>query len=304
VTRRDARFPKNVAERTNAHRLRVTPGAMGSEMGRRSSRPFAAGVGRLAISYLEHVPAHRGQARLIEALGRSLGPVPSKAAGGVELLVRLDSAMDRSYVVPGTLDHATLMSEVERLRAGDIAVDVGANAGLYSVLAARRVAPSGRVFAFEPSADEFARLAWALRANAVDNVVASNIALGARPGFVGFLPAPPRHTGLHRLRSDGDTSLHKVWAERGDVAVQLAAQERVALMKIDVEGGELDVLRGFQALLEAGRIGRLVIEVSDAFLRRYGASAAELYAYLAALGYVPERGPLGSPQYDEVFARR
>jgi len=273
-------------------------------MKRESSRPIAARVGRLAISYLEHVPAHRGQARLIEALGRSLGPVPSKAAGGVELLVRLDSAMDRSFVVQGTLDHAALLGEVERLGAGDIAVDVGANAGLYSVLAARRVSPGGRVLSFEPSADEFARLAWALRANGVDNVVASNFALADRAGFVGFLPAPARHTGLHRLGADGDAAPRRVWAERGDVAVALAAGEHIALLKIDVEGSELAVLRGFQGLLEARRIERLVIEISDSFLRRYGASAAELYAYLAALGYVPERGPLGSAQYDEVFARR
>ena len=277
---------------------------MGLGMKRESSRPLAARLGRLAIAYLERVPAHRGQARLIEALGRSLGAVPSRAVGGVELLVRLDSAMDRSYVVPGTLDHATLLSEIERLRAGDVVVDVGANAGLYSVLAARRVSPGGRVFAFEPSADEFARLAWALSANRVENVMASNIALADRAGFSRFLPAPPRHTGLHRLGADGDTTTHRVWAERGDVAVQLGHEERIALLKIDVEGSELAVLRGFQALLEATRIERLVIEISDAFLRRYGASAAELYAYLAALGYVPRKGPLGSAQYDEVFARR
>jgi FkbM family methyltransferase len=258
----------------------------------------------MAIAYLEHVPVHRGQARLIELVGRTLGPVPSTAVGGVELMLRLDSAMDRSYVVRDTLDHATLLSELERLRPGDVVVDVGANAGLYSVLAARRVAPGGRVFAFEPSADEFARLAWALRANGVDNVVASNTALADRAGFFGFVPAPSQHTGLHRLGADGDAAPQRVWAERGDVAVQLEAKENVALLKIDVEGSELGVLRGFQGLLEAGRVGRLVIEISDEFLRRYGASAAELYAYLAAMGYVPARGPLGSAQYDEVFARR
>lgn len=274
-----------------------------------SRRSLASRVGRMAIAYLERVPAHRGQARLVELVGRTLGPVPSIAVGGVELMVRLDSAMDRSYVVRDALDHATLLSELERLRSGDVVVDVGANAGLYSVLAARRVAPGGRVFAFEPSADEFARLAWALRANGVDNVIASNTALAGRAGFVGFVPAPPQHTGLHRLGAEGDVPPHLVWAERGDVAVQLEAHEHIALLKIDVEGSELGVLRGFQALLEAGRIQRLVIEISDEFLRRYGATAAELYAYLAALGYVPTKGPLGSArsdgaQYDEVFARR
>jgi FkbM family methyltransferase len=283
-------------------------------MQRERQHRLASTVGRMAIAYLERAPSHRGQARLMDLVGRTLGPVPSQAVGGVELMVRLDSAMDRSYVVQGTLDHATLLGEIERLLPGDVMVDVGANAGLYSVLGARRVSPGGRVLSFEPSADEFARLAWALRANGVDNVIASNTALADRAGFVAFVPAPSQHTGLHRLGAEGDAASHRVWAERGDVAVQLEAKEQIALLKIDVEGSELAVLRGFQGLLEAGRVGRLVIEISDAFLRRFGASSAELYAYLAALGYLPlrqlplaagqQRAAPDGAQYDEVFARR
>jgi FkbM family methyltransferase len=260
-------------------------------------------VGRWAVDYLERVPAHRGQSRIVHELGRALGPVPLRCVGGVELLVRLDSAMDRSYVLKGRLDHPELMAEVARLRPGDIVVDIGANAGLYSILAARAVSPGGRVLAFEPSADEFARLAWAIAANGTGNVVAENVALSDRQGFVGFVAGPRDHTGLHRLASDGDPATARVWAQRGDSAIVLGEGERVALMKIDVEGAELTVLRGMAALLEAQRIERLVVEVTDEFLRRFGASATELYAYLQGFGYVHLEGPRASWQYDAVFVR-
>ena len=274
---------------------------------------WASRLGRLAVSYLERVPAHRGQARLVNSLGRVLGPVPLRSVGGVELLVRLDSVMDRSYVVRGRLSHAELLAEIGRLHPGAIVVDVGANAGLYTVLAAQAVTPSGRVFAFEPSADEFARLAWAVAANGLPNVLASNVALSDAAGFIGFIPGPSDHTGLHRLAAAADarsdapshvgarTVARTVWAERGDVAVPLASGEQVALLKVDVEGAELSVLRGFQALLEARRVERLVVEITDEFLQRYGASASALYAYLAGFGYVPTKGPCPEWQYDEVF---
>lgn len=277
-------------------------------------------LGRLAVSYLEQVPAHRGQARLVHSLGRVLGPVPLPSVGGVELLVRLDSAMDRSYVVRESLSHVELLAEIDGLRPGAIMVDVGANAGLYSLLAARAVAPGGRVHAFEPSADEFARLGWAIGANRLSNVIASNVALSDAAGFVGFVPGPSAHTGLHRLAAAADlpapvapgamphfgssVAPPAVWAQRGDVAVPLAEGERIALLKIDVEGAELSVLRGFSALLEAGRIERLVVEVTDEFLQRFGASARALYAYLASFGFHPTKGLLAEWQYDEVFVLR
>jgi FkbM family methyltransferase len=262
-------------------------------------------MARLAIAYLENVPAHRGQARLIDVVGRRLGPVPMRCTGNARLLLRLDSLMDRSYVMRGRLDHDDLMSELAQLVPGDIFVDVGANAGLYTIVAANAVSPGGRVLAFEPSRDEFCRLAWAIFANEIANVQAFNFALANSSGFVGFVPSPSSHTGLHHLREGSPGSDdEQVWAERGDVAVRLGAKEHIALMKVDVEGAELLVLQGFDAHLRSGQVHRLVVEVTDEFLRRFGSSAAELYGYLSGLGYEPQKGPQDRWQYDEVFVHR
>jgi hypothetical protein len=122
--------------------------------------------------------------------------------------------------------------------------------------------------------------------------------------LLGFVTAPSDHTGLHRLEAAGEAPTTSVWAERGARAIPLADGETVALLKIDVEGAELSVLRGFDAWLAARRVECLVVEVTDEFLRRFGASAHQLYAHLSAFGYVPRRGPLDTWQYDEVFVPR
>jgi FkbM family methyltransferase len=261
-------------------------------------------VGRLAVTYLEKVPPHRGQARLIDVLGQRLGPIPMRCAGDAQLLLRLDSMMDRSYVVRDRLDHPDLMNALAELSNGDIFIDVGANAGLYTILASDAVGPHGRVLAFEPSRDEFLRLAWAIWANRATNVQAFNFALSDSSGFVGFVPSPDSHTGLHHLSGSADVCSERVWTQRGDATVKLAPRERVALLKIDVEGAEMLVLRGFHHLFEAGQIERLVVEVTDEYLRRFGSSAAELYAYLAEMGYEGTKGLLSAWQYDDVFVRR
>lgn len=263
-------------------------------------------IARLTLTYLEKVPAHRGKSRLIRILGQRLGPVPVRCAGGARLLLRLDSSMDRSYVSRSRLNHSELLAELARLKPGEIFVDVGANAGLYAIMAANAVRPTGRVYAFEPSQDEFYRLAWAVAANRAMNVQAFNFALSDSNNYVGFVRSPSNHTGLHHLSTaepDNHETAHHVWAQRGDVAIALRNDESIALLKIDVEGAELLALRGFDEFLRTGRIQRIVVEITDAFLRRFGNSAEELYAYLSGLGYQPSKGLSGEWQYDEVFVR-
>ncbi|EHQ53708.1 hypothetical protein ECTPHS_13642 [Ectothiorhodospira sp. PHS-1] len=73
-------------------------------------------------------------------------------------------------------------------------------------------------------------------------------------------------------------------------------------VKIDTEGYELEVLRGIQELLVAGRVKKLVVEVNDMHLQRFGADSASLYEFLEQFGYLPSMG-LQSGHYDEVFFR-
>ena len=144
-------------------------------------------------------------------------------------------------------------------RAGWIVVDVGANAGVYAVQQAQRGA---RVYAVEPNPDCYRRLQKSVRANDVEGrVLAVNCALGATAGSAELL-VPGGLTTMGSLRP-----LWTPTASRGGVKVKVETLDevvrnfgihRIDLLKVDVEGLELDVLHGAHYAIEL--VNRLVVE--------------------------------------------
>ena len=169
-------------------------------------------------------------------------------------------------------------------RPGMTVLDVGANLGLYTAYLARAVGPAGRVIAFEPDPDLFALLRENCAANAVANVDARNLALGAAHGRM-VLSRLTLNSGDNHLGDAADSAF------RRPLEVEVAALDalmgglRPDLVKVDVQGWELKVLRGMQALLgECARVG-IYLEVCPLLLRRAGDGPGELFDYLGALGF-------------------
>lgn len=178
----------------------------------------------------------------------------------------------------------------ERLRPGDVFLDVGANVGYFSVLAAHLVGPEGRVVAFEPHPEAIERLRQAVAVNGLAGVVeVVEAALGNQSGHAPlFLSddsvlsttdparAPsrsdftfPRSIGVRLLRLDD-------WLrERQELASRLRA------IKIDVEGTEAEVLEGMTATLAERPDVSILCETeagsaADLLLRSAGYEAAPL----------------------------
>ena len=139
------------------------------------------------------------------------------------------------------------------LHSGDRVAEVGANIGAHTVGLAKRVGASGRVFAFEPQRACYALLQAQLALNRLDNVFAYNIGLGAAKGEL-WLPL----TDYSRPGNFGGVALS---AERGERRERIAVDtlddlfpdEAPALIKIDVEGMERQVLQGGARLIERAR---------------------------------------------------
>jgi FkbM family methyltransferase len=171
---------------------------------------------------------------------------------------RFSRQIQRGSFVPD--DPMDVLEIARAVRAGDWAIDIGANVGKYALHMARCVGPAGRVLAFEPVGESFALLAANVRAAAASNVSLFNIALSASAEVLA-MTVPP----FERSRLANYYQAHI--AADGNVRVlclpldAIPIPGTVRLVKIDAEGHDLQVLMGMESLLRRDR-PRLIVEGS------------------------------------------
>lgn len=181
------------------------------------------------------------------------------------------------------------------VRAGDTALDVGANIGLYSALLSRLCGVSGRVWAFEPVPDTYWRLRETLALNRCGNVVPVQSAVCDRAGTVFVNLFGPEHSEWNTLGRPSLTEANgsPVVPER---SVQVPACtldgfcasgniERVNFLKIDVEGFEVPVFKGAERLLSERRVDYICFEISRSPLKGAGFESRQVFEALERHGY-------------------
>jgi FkbM family methyltransferase len=171
---------------------------------------------------------------------------------------------------------------------GATVLDIGANLGGYTVLLAQWVGPGGRVHAFEPAPGAREGLMRHVALNGVSgHVVVHPEALSAGAGKARFRARGIQ--GDNRLVSDGAADGIDVSTTSIDDFC-LANAVRPGFIKLDVEGAELDVLRGARATIaSAGNSLELYVEMHPHLWSAFGYSHAELEAELAHQGLRAER---------------
>jgi FkbM family methyltransferase len=188
------------------------------------------------------------------------------------------------------------------LKPGDVFVDGGAHVGMFTLVAARAVGPMGQVHAFEPHPATFEMLRCNIDLNGFGNVHLHCEAIGEQEGEAVFeaIPgdrAPWSHiTGTSEGR-DGNCIRVKVASLAESVPKEV--WEKIALMKLDLEGYELHALRGAGPLLDQVRPD-LLVEVVPEHLERSGATAMELMNELQRYGYVLFRRSNGTKRWHEI----
>jgi len=149
----------------------------------------------------------------------------------------------------GVYEYATSGLMRQFLKSGDVFVDVGANIGYYSVLAAHLVGPEGSVHAFEPSARIRSRLCRNVSLNRFTQIFVRPQAVGSRAGVVQLVePEGNVNDGLAYVDKRGECRGVDVEAIRLDDLEEFTARPP-ALIKVDVEGGEPDVFAGAARIL-------------------------------------------------------
>lgn len=172
-------------------------------------------------------------------------------------------------------------------RPGTVAVDVGANLGLFALAAASSIGPTGIVVAIEPEpglADAVRRAARHVEFEHLRVVEAA--ALDRSGSF--RLESTPGHGGDHRV---SNTSPEMGPVVRGVRLDELLAEHapgvEVSAIKIDVQGAEALVLAGMRDLLDRHRSVEILLEFWPAGLRRFGTDPIELVEAWRELGFEP-----------------
>jgi FkbM family methyltransferase len=205
---------------------------------------------------------------------------------GVDLDIDLRDNLQRTLYLTGSYEPTLLDGFTSAIAAGDTVVDVGANIGLYTIAAARRIYDlgTGRVVAVEPGTAAGDRLRTHLdRSGLADVVTIAPVAFGAEAATA-ELRANTNFDGgdlgTASLLGDGELL--------GSCEVVVGADwladhgiERIDVLKIDVEGAESTVLDGLEPVLQAHPPRLVQVEVLDP---EPGAERTRIFGVLEAIG--------------------
>lgn len=192
----------------------------------------------------------------------------------------------RSNIALNMWTDPTLVDRAEEftrdyLKPGDTLIDAGANIGCITAAGALAVGNSGRVYSVEPHPRTFSHLQKTVALNHFANVDCLNVALGSEIGTVSFTDEW-RKDDSNRISHDNWSGIQvpclpltKLMNDRGI--------DHVSLLKVDVEGFEMQVLKGAEDMLS--KIDCLYVEVLDHLLRMFGSSASEVIAFLRSHGF-------------------
>lgn len=235
---------------------------------------------------IRELPLIRGKHRLVNFVAPRLGALPEPAyarlAGGSKMLISEGVRPDFWYL--GSIEPdvtPVFLRQLRKIPPNSCFVDVGANRGYYSLIAAR----THRVFAFEPNPGPLANLRESVALNAFENVTLIQAAVSDSSGL-GRLHIHESVTELSSLvQIHDDLNSHvEVETVTLDEYFRGFPDVKVGLIKMDIQGAELLALRGASEMLERQR-PVLIVEEWPYGAAGFGYEMSDLKAFLTGLRY-------------------
>ncbi|HEX9506743.1 MAG TPA: FkbM family methyltransferase, partial [Acidimicrobiia bacterium] len=210
-------------------------------------------------------------------------PVVVERYGNLVTL-QLDDYVQRR-VFCWSLARAELAFTAKWCQRGDVIVDVGANAGVFTLVGARSVGPDGAVLSIEPYPPSFDTLDHNIAINGYTNVKTIRAGLGARNtslaiGMVDWAQ------GSGSVSATGTVNACEVPIRTLDEVAESLPPQSIRLLKVDVEGYEREVLTGARDTLRSPRAPQIVLlEINEIALARLRSSGREVVTELERAGY-------------------
>lgn len=228
-----------------------------------------------------------------QTAGRDSGLRWIRLPSGAWLRVHLAELLGGMYLDGEGYEQKTTTFILENLKPGDVMADIGANYGYFSMLAGPRIGPEGRVYAFEANPELQVRLKESIARNRFEGrVISTDVALSDedRDGVDFYLSLDPAQAGISTMHPweehlkkgnlSGNNKIRVRTRSFDSWAIE-AGLDRLDVIKLDVEGSELEVLQGMRKSLDRFRPRFVVCETSldgkvSAFLESCGYQAAPI----------------------------
>ncbi|MFH1228288.1 MAG: FkbM family methyltransferase [Planctomycetota bacterium] len=182
------------------------------------------------------------------------------------------------------------------LKPGDIFIDVGANIGYLSAIGAGLVGKTGQVHSFEPVPEYFQSLNRMANLNQDYRIIANQSAIGETEGTANINVVNTRkwhNIGAHSMvpgiiQKENLSAKIQVPVCRLDNYIEKHSLRNISLIKIDVEGFELPVLKGLENFFRSGsQLPQILCEITPSAYPKLGFKVTDLLDYMESAGYLP-----------------
>lgn len=192
------------------------------------------------------------------------------------------SSLARTLLIKGSYEKGTTRLFRDLIKEGMVILDIGANIGYYSLIAAKLAGDKGVVYAFEPAPDNFAFLVKNIEVNGLSNVVPVQKAVSNKAGTDRlFLSSDPAWHGMYKHNQGESIEVQVTSVDEFTENISCP----INLIKIDVEGLEMRVLEGMMETIKRNPALKIITEFSPDALQKSGSSPVGFLEKLADLGF-------------------
>jgi len=205
--------------------------------------------------------------------------------GSGKMIINPADGVSYEIYMRGCYEHDTLQQVKKMLWPGMTFFDIGAHFGQFTIVGAAAVGGEGAVHSFEPGPVQFDFLIRNVKLNDFDNTTLNNMALSDEEGQLGFVIPSLRDLGQSHLAFRGPGT-RTVKVTTLDHHCEEHGIKSIDVMKVDVEGAEMQVFRGASTVLANFPPAAIFYESIDILNKNFGHTSAEMHEVLESYGYV------------------
>jgi FkbM family methyltransferase len=246
----------------------------------------------LVITFLKYWPLKRGK-RIISRILERIIEIPKVASFNFRYGRFVDAPVlewprgYRELYLWGVMEECELAQWKRIVRKGDFVIDCGTNLGYWALVSSHLVGETGKVLGFEPVLKTYTSARQNILASARKNIVLKNAAVGDRHGQIELFLAKDDEAGARAssvqggIQACGESAIAEI--VRID-DLEETEKSKVALIKLDIEGGELAALKGAHSIIVRDR-PVIAFEWNRVTANAAGYSPEQIRSFLEEKGY-------------------